>query len=195
MLSASEASAWDTGVNETTTIPIERSLRDVPSASGMEDIAVSHITVEKSDFEDKVFFLKRFIHELIGKIPQTWKISSDPVSTSEELLTCVDEKTFNSLKKEVKEHFEIESGLHLVAIYSREVPHQFLFIEVNDEAIPMGRIEPFYFAPSEDFVWSIYIADVTYSEWEGIEKGTIKLPQGWIKKPILIFHRSEVLGK
>jgi hypothetical protein len=161
----------------------------------MESISVPHITVEQSSFESKLFFLKDSISEWLKATPRIWKLSSDPVSTSSELLVPINEETFCSLKQTIKEHFEIEKGLHLVAIYSIEVPQQFLLIEVNDEAIPTGRIEPFYFAPSEDFAWSIYIADVTYNEWEDIQKGTIKLPQGWIKKPILIFHRSEVLEK
>jgi hypothetical protein len=195
MPSVSEASVWENGSNVTTTIQIEGSLQDLPSSSGLESISLPHITVEQPSFESKLFFLKYSTSEWTKATQCTLRLSSNPASTSSELLAPIDEETFDSLKQTVKEHFEIESGLHLVAIYSREVPHQFLLIEVNDEAIPTGRIEPFYFAPSEDFVWSIYIADVTRNEWEGIEKGTIKLPQGWIKKPILIFQRAEVLGK
>lgn len=118
-----------------------------------------------------------------------------PESVSHESVISIDAKIFEALKAIAKEHFEIEPGLHIVSVYSKESPCEFLLIEVNDEAIPTSRVEPFYFAPDTDCVWPMYIADVTREEWAHIEQGIIQLPTGWRRKPMLIFHRAEALGE
>jgi len=107
----------------------------------------------------------------------------------------IDEDALRLLRKVITEHFEIEPELHLVAIYLREresLP-EFLLVEVNREAIPTGSVEPFYFSPTEEFPWPIYVADVTRSEWIRIRKGTISLPPGWSSKPLKIFNRADPL--
>ena len=118
-----------------------------------------------------------------------------PKSVSHESLISLDAKIFEALKAIAKEHFKIEPGLHIVSVYSKESLCEFLLIEVNDEAIPTSRVEPFYFAPDTDCVWPMYIADVTREEWAHIEQGSIPLPSGWRRKPMLIFHRAEALGE
>jgi hypothetical protein len=117
-----------------------------------------------------------------------------PASASQQLV-FIDSKTFGALRELAKEHFKIEPTLHLIAVYSQSSINGFLFVEVNDEAIPTGNIEPFYFAPRKDFGWPLYIADVTSDEWTKIKSSVIKLPSGWPRDPILIFHRAEVLKK
>jgi hypothetical protein len=108
-------------------------------------------------------------------------------------LVFIDSKTFRALRELAKEHFNIELGLHLIAVYAQSFPSELLLIEVNDEAIPTGNVEPFYFAPGKDFRWPMYIADVTRDEWTQIENNAIKLPQGWPHEPMLVFRREEVL--
>jgi len=108
-------------------------------------------------------------------------------------LVSIDSKNLRFLKEVVKEHFTIEANLHLIAVYLRPSTHEFLLIEVNDDTIPTGNVEPFYFAPSEDFEWPMYVADVTRDEWAKIQNKVIKLPQGWPSEPTIIFHRAEVL--
>jgi hypothetical protein len=118
---------------------------------------------------------------------------TSPIALGSQPLVSIDSKNLRFLKEVVKEHFTIETNLHLIAVYLRPSTHEFLLIEVNDDTIPTGNVEPFYFAPSEDFEWPMYVADVTRDEWAKIQNKVIKLPQGWPSEPIFIFHRDEVL--
>ena len=107
----------------------------------------------------------------------------------------IDEDVLTLLKKVITEHFEVESELRLVAIYLREKGSQaeFLLVEVNDDAIPTGCVEPFLFSASEELPWPIYIADVTVNEWARMQNGTINLPPGWSDKPLRKFNRADLL--
>ncbi len=117
------------------------------------------------------------------------------IASASQQLVFIDSKTFAALRELAKEHFKIEPTLHLIAVYSQSSISGFLFVEVNDEAIPTGNVEPFYFAPGKNFEWPLYVADVTSDEWTKIKSSVIKLPSGWPRDPILIFHRAEVLKK
>jgi hypothetical protein len=148
-----------------------------------------------ANMEDIVFaqeWLKRSLRSLELEYEARPK---NPESTSGDSFVSIDEKVLHALKAVVNEHFEIETTLHLVAIYAKQFPHEFLLLEVNDDAIPTGNVEPFYFAPGEDFAWPMYIADVTRDEWASIDRGAMKLPQGWPRVPILVFHRDGTAGQ
>jgi hypothetical protein len=67
-------------------------------------------------------------------------------------------------------------------------------VEVNAEAIPSEIIEPFYSSPNHDFEWPLYIANVTPEEWAKIKNRRMKLPPGWVNKPIIVLRRDEVFG-
>jgi hypothetical protein len=118
---------------------------------------------------------------------------SGQAGAASQQLVFIDSQTLRALRELAKEHFNIEPGLHLIAVYSKSFPSEYLLLEVNDEAIPTGSVEPFYFAPGKNFGWPIYIADVTCDEWTKIENNAMKLPQGWPREPMLIFRREEVL--
>ena len=93
----------------------------------------------------------------------------------------------------VREHFEIEQGLKEVAVYSRGDHQEFLLVEVNDEALPTGTVDAFYFAPSDQFSKPLHVADVTSDEWNRIRAGVIPLPAGWPETPVLIIKKQDVL--
>jgi hypothetical protein len=90
----------------------------------------------------------------------------------------------------VQEHFDIEAGLRQIAVYSEEEDSVLRLIEVNEETLPTGQVQPFVFSPDEDVPVPIFIADVTPEEWEEIQKGRISLPKGWPSQPLKIFHRN-----
>ncbi len=185
---ASEATtlAWGAGVHDTTTIPLEGNLQDVATPSGDPSSA----NVEKDVVTPE--WLKRSLRFLGLQSGEGFR---NPESASGDSFVSTDEKVLQALRAVVVEHFEIETTLHLIAIYAKQLPHEFLLIEVNDEAIPTGNVEPFYFAAGEDFTWPMFIADVTRDEWTSIEKGTMKLPRGWPREPMLIFHRDGTAGQ
>ena len=99
-----------------------------------------------------------------------------------------------TIQEIIQQHFIIEPGLHIVAVYQKELPAAFLLIEVNDEAFPTGRIEPFYFSPNEEFHWPIYVADVTQDEWSALQEGTLHMPDGWPSNPASVLYRTDMLN-
>jgi len=90
----------------------------------------------------------------------------------------------------IQEHFDIESGLRAIAVFSEDRDNELRIIEVNENALPTGQVEPFVFAPQEKAMIPIYIADVTPDEWEAICNGQILLPDGWPKHPIRLIQRD-----
>ncbi|QTA92981.1 hypothetical protein [Desulfonema magnum] len=90
----------------------------------------------------------------------------------------------------VTEHFDIESGLKKIAVFSEENGQEIRLIEVNEDALATGQVEPFVFAPGKELAVPIYIADVTPDEWEAICEGKIHLPEGWPREPFRIIGRG-----
>ncbi len=46
----------------------------------------------------------------------------------------------------VHEHFDIETGLQQIAVFSQDDDSVLRLIEVNEEALPTGLVEPFMFS-------------------------------------------------
>lgn len=90
----------------------------------------------------------------------------------------------------IQEHFEIEAGLRQIAIFSGENDREIRLIEINEEALPTGQVEPFVFSPDEQVPFPILIADVTPEEWDNICNGHIPLPEGWPSQPLKVFNRN-----
>ncbi len=90
----------------------------------------------------------------------------------------------------ITEHFDIESGLKKVAVFSDDNDPELRLVEINADALPTGHVEPFVFAPGRQVPIPIIIADVTPGEWEAICKGGIPLPQGWPNKPVQVIDRK-----
>jgi hypothetical protein len=88
-------------------------------------------------------------------------------------------------------NFEVEDGLELVVWLRQGAGDTIRFIEVNRNGFPTGRIEAFYFAPSEDVPFRTYLADITPNEWQQILSGVIPLPEGWSLEGRREFLRSE----
>jgi hypothetical protein len=101
----------------------------------------------------------------------------------------------HNLEKAVKflaqNNFEVEDGLELVVWLRRGAGDTIRLIEVNRNGFPTGRIEAFYFAPSEDVPFRTYLADITPKEWQQILSGVIPLPEGWSLEDRREFLRSE----
>jgi len=81
--------------------------------------------------------------------------------------------------KLVKEYFDIEEGIKSIVWINPNQGKEIWLIEVDTTAIPAGRVEPFYFKPSEEVPYPVRIANITIDEWEGVKEGTIDMPEGW----------------
>ena len=95
------------------------------------------------------------------------------------------------LENVVAEHFQVEPSLREIAVFSREDEQELKLIEVNEEALPTGQVEPFVFTPEKAQLIPIYIADVTPEEWLKIRQGKIALPKGWPSKAIKVIPREQ----
>lgn len=98
--------------------------------------------------------------------------------------------TAEIISQVITEHFDLESGLKKIAVFSEDSGQEIRLIEVNEDALPTGQIQPFVFAPEEKLPVPIYIADVTPDEWEAVCRGKILLPEGWPREPFRIIERG-----
>lgn len=90
-----------------------------------------------------------------------------------------------------EEHFRIESGLTMVAVYSHDGDSAVRLLEVNTDTVAAGRVRPFLFAASDQYPLPVYVADITPEEWDKVERRAIPLPAGWPEQPVQIFKRSD----
>jgi len=90
-----------------------------------------------------------------------------------------------------QDNFEVEDGLERIVWLRHGEGDKIRLIEVNRNGFPTGRIEAFYFAPSEEVPFKTYLADVTPEEWQRILSGEIPLPEGWSLEGCREFLRSE----
>ena len=83
------------------------------------------------------------------------------------------------VEKLVKEYFAIEEGLKSIIWIKSNQEKEILLIEVDTTAIPAGRVEPFYFKPTEEVPYPMRIANITPDEWKDVQSGSIDMPEGW----------------
>jgi hypothetical protein len=88
-------------------------------------------------------------------------------------------------------NFEVEDGLERIVWLRHGAGDKLRLIEVNRNGFPTGRLEAYYFAPSEEVPFKTYLADVTPKEWQKILSGEIPLPEGWSLEGSREFLRSE----
>lgn len=99
------------------------------------------------------------------------------------------------LKQEVeklaREHFRIDPTLtHVHWFGPADSTEVVRLIEVNNETFCHGKVLVFSFrAIPPEVPFKLQIADVHPDDWDGIEKGLVKLPEGWPEKPVHTFSR------
>ncbi len=98
----------------------------------------------------------------------------------------------NALWETARDHFELEPKLNKIVVVSRNLNREFLFFEINEDALSTGRVDVFSFAPDGSFPWPLYIADLTAEEWNKVQNGDIAWPKDWPTTPLLVFSRSDL---
>jgi hypothetical protein len=88
-------------------------------------------------------------------------------------------------------NFEVEDGLERIIWLRHNAGGKIRLIEVNRNGFPTGRIEAFYFSPSEEVPFKTYLSDITPEEWQQVLRGEISLPEGWSLENSREFLRSE----
>ncbi len=96
-----------------------------------------------------------------------------------------------SVKFLAQNNFEVEDGLDRIVWLRHGADDEIRLIEVNRNGFPTGRVEAFYFAPSEEVPFETYLSDITPKEWLKVLSGEIPLPEGWSLQDSKEFLRSE----
>ena len=89
----------------------------------------------------------------------------------------------------VQSHFEIEPSIDEIVWLRDEKKQEICLIEINSDTLPIGSVEVFSFAPTQDVPFPVRIADITPQEWKQVQSGNIPLPSGWTLRQIQIFRR------
>jgi len=137
-------------------------------------------------FEDLVFYRKlgnKAFIEIDLKLPTSQAADHARVNQNHDI-----EKAVKFL---AQDNFEVEDGLERIVWLRKGAGDTIRLIEVNHNGFPTGRVEAFYFAPSEEVPFETYLADVTLKEWQKILIGEIPLPEGWSLEGSREFLRSE----
>ena len=98
-------------------------------------------------------------------------------------------------------HYEVEPGLTHVFQIERvgsttlEPENSLILLEVNECSVP-AKIRPIPFGADEQdgFNHPLVVAEVTPEEFQEIEAGTLKLPEGWIWETRKFIPKSSVNG-
>jgi hypothetical protein len=92
----------------------------------------------------------------------------------------------------VHEHFELDESLEKVIwIKSGKTP-AIRLLEINPETPPAGEVLSFYFPPSEETPYALYLAEIRPEEWLKILQNEIPLPEGWNLENHQVFSRELV---
>jgi len=87
-------------------------------------------------------------------------------------------------------HLEIEEGVEQIIWVRNRDRGAIRLIEVNQNTLPTGSVQVFFFAPSAKVPFPVRIADVTPQEWKQIQSGRIPLPAGWHLDDVAVFRRD-----
>lgn len=85
-------------------------------------------------------------------------------------------------RRYAKRHMEIDSGVkQIYYLPTGAPPREIRFLEVNEMISETTPLEPIDFGVDvgSDNAHSLYVLDVTPSQWEAIRSGEIRLPAGW----------------
>ena len=136
--------------------------------------------------EDLVFYRKlgnKAFIEIDLKLPLSQAADHAPINQNHDI-----EKAVKFL---AQNNFEVEDGLDRIVWLKHGAGDEIRLIEVNRNGFPTGRVEAFYFAPSEEVPFEAYLSDITPKEWLKILSGEIPLPEGWSLEESREFLRSE----
>jgi len=83
------------------------------------------------------------------------------------------------VKKIAHEHFEVEASLEKVIWFKSETAPEINLLEINPMTPATGDVLSFYFPPSDEVPYDLYLAEVTPEEWQKVLQSEIPLPEGW----------------
>jgi len=94
------------------------------------------------------------------------------------------------VEKIAREHFEVEASLEKVIWFKPDETQEINLLEINTLTPATGDVLSFYFPPSDEVPYDLYLAEVTPEEWQKVLQNEIPLPAGWNLKNYQILSRE-----
>jgi hypothetical protein len=81
----------------------------------------------------------------------------------------------------VQSHREVEPNLRRVVFYPDPQEREVRLLEVVEGSPSAGEVLPFRFAPdvAEGVLYPVVIVELSPSEFDQLERGGLRLPEGW----------------
>jgi hypothetical protein len=96
------------------------------------------------------------------------------------------------VEKIISEHFELDESLEKVIWFRSETAPEINLLEINSATPATGDVLSFYFPPSDEVPYPLYLAEVTPEEWHKVQRREIPLPEGWNLENYAEFSREMV---
>jgi len=98
----------------------------------------------------------------------------------------------SAVQKLVDEHFGLDESIEKMVWVKPEARPEIRLIEITAETLPTGDVMSFYFSPSDEVPFPLFIAQITPEEWQMVVQNKIPLPEGWSLKNHRAFFREMV---
>jgi hypothetical protein len=96
------------------------------------------------------------------------------------------------VEKIAHEHFELDESLEKVIWFKPDATQEINLLEINPVTPATGDVLSFYFPPSDEVPYHLYLAEVTPQEWQKVLQSEIPLPEGWSLANYKEFSRETV---
>ena len=93
-----------------------------------------------------------------------------------------------------RRHLTIDNGVEQILYLPTDAPpREIRFLEVNTMISETTPLEPINFGVDigSNNAHSLYVLDVTPSQWDDIQSGHLNLPAGWSLEGNTTFHRED----
>jgi hypothetical protein len=97
------------------------------------------------------------------------------------------------VKKLIQEHFALEESFEKVIWFKSKTTPEIHLLEVNPATPATGDVLSFYFPPSEEIPYPLFLAEVTPEEWQKVLQNEIPMPEGWSLENHKVFSRENEL--
>jgi hypothetical protein len=73
-----------------------------------------------------------------------------------------------------------------------EHPAEIRLLEINSETFTTNMVQSFYFPPSDEITYAMFLAELTPEEWKKVLRNEIPLPEGWTLENYKVYSRETV---
>ncbi|MFQ5630663.1 MAG: hypothetical protein ACE5I1_17975 [bacterium] len=101
-------------------------------------------------------------------------------------------KTIEVTEKLIQEHFEEEPSLEQVIWINPEHAEEIRLLEINSETFKTDMVQSFYFPPSDEIPYAMFLAEVTPEKWQKVLQNEIPLPEEWTLKNYKVYLRETI---